>query len=220
MASKPRFSITAEDLPNVREQMLQLPRWYTGQVTELLRQRLAAYKTEMVARSTAGPVYRQTGRLARSYGFTVEGETLGTLSAFLASYSDTKVYTLEFGGTIYPKGGNLAWIFIPTDVNRKFNKTAIKTPTQVINEGGSYINRFHRRFREGDTNIAPQAVIDGKLSPAWNLLIDKSNVPMFIQTKYIVHTARLGFFDTGVKHADRISSKMANFVVDYWQTAA
>lgn len=220
MAAKPKFSITAEDLPKVREQLAQLPSWYTDQVKGLFNERLAAYKTEMVARSTSGPIYRQTGKLAGSFYYKVEGDTLNTLSAWHASLSQTKVYTLEFGGTIFPPNGSLSWIFIPTDPNRRGDGRAIKTPKQVLDEGGRFINRFHTEFREGGKIIAPQAVINGQLSPAWNLLIDRSNVPMFIQTKRAVYQPMLGFFDAGVKHADRMTGKLADFVVEYWRFAA
>jgi hypothetical protein len=220
MASRPRFSITSEDLPKVAGLMRQLPSWYAGQVKTLFESRLAAFKTEMVARSTSGPLYRQTGRLAGSWSGKVEGETLGTLSAFMASYTDQKSYLHEFGGTVTPKTGSRSWIFIPTDPNRKVNGTAIKSVSQVIDEGGDFINRLSRQFREGETIIAPQAVINGKPSTAWNLVIDKSNVPMFIQVKYAVYRAQLGFFDAGVKHGERMVGKLADFVVDYWKTAA
>jgi hypothetical protein len=205
----------------VQRLLKDMPFVYADRARGVLEATLQAYKREMVARSTSGPIYRQTGKLARSWGpkdgEMATGDTIKTLSAYIATFSDTKALRLEQGGTVYPKGGQRSWIFIPTDNNRKFNGTAVKAPATVLKEGGRFYNRT-KETRAGQKIIF--AVIQGKTSLAWNLLLNANDDPMFIMTKSATYQPMLGFMDAGEKHVQRIIPRLADLVVDYWRTAA
>lgn len=217
MARKPLVVVTSAQMPEVRRLLAQLPSFLTEDARAEFETVLSRYKTEMVARSTSGPVYRQTGRLARSWGYKVDGDRLSTLSSFIASFSDVKAAILEQGGMVYPKGGSRSWIFIPTDKNRKFNGTAIRTPRQVLDAGGRYYNRT-KETRAGQKIIF--AVIQGKTSLAWNLLLNAEDEPMFIMAKHATYVPLLGFISTGDKYEKQIVPRLADLVVEYWKTAA
>lgn len=221
MPRPPLFSISADSIPRVRDLLREMPFELATNARDVFERTLKAYKVEMVARSTSGPLIRQTGRLARSWGPAdgnmATGDRLSNLQAFLASFSDRKSFLHEFGGTVFPAKGSRSWIFIPTDNNRKINGTAIYTPSQVLSAGGTYYNR-RKEARSGEQQI--YAVIQGKTSPAWNLLLNANRQPMFIQVKRAVYQAQLGFYDAGAKYEQRLVPRLADLVVDYWKTAA
>ena len=215
MANKPGITFRSDALPKIRDLIRQFPFEYFDGVKADFDKQGTAYQKEMVARSSTGPVYERTGRLKRSWRYEFEGGSLKTLQASVVSYSDSKVLTLEFGGT--KKAPYPGWFFIPTDSNRTLAGRTIKSVTQVRNEGGRFINRSKER-RDGPPS--PPAVIYGETWRAWNLLVSADRVPMFAQTKTITHKAMLGFRETGDKYAGRIVQRLADRVVDVWRAAS
>lgn len=224
-----RFFIDAGSVANLKKALAEFPPAYFVSASGEFLEQLGVLKEQMVKRSSNPPgpipagegVHRQTGRLAGSWGVAVTGTAIADLKGAAFSFAGVKAPRLELGGDVQAPSGagpTSGWIYVPTDINKRPSGEAIRTPGDVLSQGGSFINRRLRRFQD-----FPPAVIDGQSSPAWNLVISGNpfdliqSAPMFIQAKSARYRPLLGFFDTGTKFADILPGNLANAAVKYWR---
>ncbi len=212
-----RFFIDAASVANLKAALAVFPPAYFVEGKGVFLNALTEFKAVMVDRSSQPPgpiaadagVHRQTGRLAGSYGVAVEGSNLSDLKGSAFSFAAQKAPLLELGGEVRAKTEN--WIFIPTDLNRNGTGAAILTPKQVQALGSLWVNRHTRRWQK-----IPPAIIDGKASPAWNLLVDRNPFALqqmaarFIMAKSAHYRPQLGFFSSGNVAAGKLPAKLAD----------
>jgi hypothetical protein len=213
---KAQFSVVASNLENLREQLRQFPDDMATAIKAEFFAQISVLKTLMVQRSSNPPgpvpagagVREQTKRLKNSWVVEVTGNTVRDIRASAYSLAQ-KAATLEFGlkveATLGPSGN---WIFIPTDINRKATGEAILTPQDVLNFGGSFINRRRRRWQD----VRP-AIVDGTSSPAWNLLVTAQGDPMFIMAKWAQYRPLLGFYDTGQEFSKVLPGTLGDNII-------
>lgn len=215
-----RFSVQAANVVNLQRALREYPDFMVDAMKSDLKEELSVYKAEMVKRSSNPPgpiaegagVHKQTGRLARSYGVVLEGTKLSDLKAVVASFADRKAPLLELGGTVTAKTEK--WIFIPTDPNRFPSGLAVQKPGQVLDAGGYFVNLKSRKWRE---TFFRRAIIDGKASPAWNLLVANTDTPFFIMSKSAQYRPLLGMVKASEKYANLLPAVISDRAVKYWQ---
>lgn len=229
-ARNTRFFIDASSAANLKEALKQFPPSLFLQASGTLADQLQPFKELMVKRSSnppgpiaeGGGVHAQTRRLAGSWGVAVSGTSIADLQGAAFSFAAKKAPLLELGGDVQaPRGAGptSGWIFIPTDINRSASGEAIRTPREVLEQGGSFVNRRRKRFA-----TFPPAVIDGRESPAWNLLVTGNpfaliqGAPMFIQVKSARYRPLLGFYESGGEFGRNIlPGKLADAAVKAWK---
>ena len=236
MASpKKRFSITGGNVPEFRNALAQFPAKMAGLVKLDLVNELTKLKAEMVVRSSYPPgpipagagVHQQTGRLMRSWFVEATGETLASITAAAVSFARGKAPLLERGGQVFAPGGigpSSGWIFIPADPNRFPSGQAIFTPRKVLDSGGYFVNRFRKDYQTKDAegtvtgSIIPPAIIEGRASFAWNILVDPTLGAMFIMAKNATYRPQLGFLFAAKPYEEKLPPLFAERAVEYWRT--
>jgi hypothetical protein len=225
-----RFFIDAGSVQSLKRAIAEFPPAFFIQASGEFLDALGPLKEQMVKRSSnppgpipeGGGVHKKTGKLAGSWGVAVSGSSLADLKGAAFSFAATKAPRLEFGGQVAAPGGTGptgGWIFIPTDLNKDSTGQQISSPGDVLAAGGRFANR--RRGRDG---LLPPAIIDGKASPAWNLLLSPfayiEGQAAFIMAKSATYRPQLGFFDAGSRFAEILPGSLANAAVKYWREAA
>jgi hypothetical protein len=167
-------------------------------------------------------VHEQTGRLKGSWGVAVSGSSIADLKGAAFSFAGVKAPRLELGGDVpAPRGTGptSGWIFIPTDINRRPDGSAILSPGEVISGGSLYVNRHRRQWQN-----VPPATIDGQDSPAWNLLVDRNRFALqqwaarFIMVKKAHYRPLLGFYESGGEFGRNVlPGKLADASVKAWK---
>lgn len=226
-----RFFIDAGSVQRLKQALVEFPPAFFDAGRIEFFDQLGILKEQMVKRSSNPPgpipegegVHKQTGKLAGSWGVAVSGSSLSDLQGAAFSFSTGKAPLLELGGKKdAPKGAGptSGWIFIPTDFNRTISGAAFLSPAEVFAQGGSFVNRHTRKWKN-----YPPAVIDGRTSPAWNLLVSGNPFDyiqeraMYIQAKSATYRPLLGFYTTGNKFAEILPGNLANAAVKYWKEA-
>jgi hypothetical protein len=220
-----RFFIDASSAAKLKTALADFPPAYFVQAKETMKKETGVLKATMIQRSSLPPgpkaptagVHKQTGRLASSWFNDATGTSLANLQGIAKSFARDKAPLLEFGGPVTAKTEN--WIYIPTDLNRDGSGAAIRTPKQVQATGSLFVNRHTRRWM-----TVPPAIVDGKTSPAWNLLIDRNVFALqqwaapFIMAKSAQYRPQLGFFVSGNITAAILPEKLAEASIKAWNT--
>lgn len=220
-----RFFIDAANVANLKAALADFPPAYFVEAKAVVLEQTGQLKATMIERSSQPPgpiapdagVHKQTGRLAGSWFNDATGTSLADLKGIAKSFAADKSPLLEFGGPVTAKTEN--WIYIPTDLNRDGSGAAIRTPKEVRATGSLFVNRHSRRWMN-----VPPAIIDGKTSPAWNLLVDRNVfalqawVAPFIMAKSAQYRPQLGFFSSGNLAASKLPTKLAEASIKAWNT--
>jgi hypothetical protein len=231
--------VDAGSVTNLRKALAEFPPGYFRRASDTFLTELGTFQGIMQAKTALPPgplakgtgTHKQTGRLTRGWGVAVTGTALKDLRGAAFSFAGIKAPRLELGEVVRPGGAGdtsniKAWIFIPTDANRRADGRAVLSPSQLLDAGGSFVNRHKRLYRIYERGTATvigstiqPAVIDGRESGAWNVLIGAfTSVPAFIMVKSATYVPPyFQFFATGHEFSKTLPPKLADHALSFWK---
>jgi hypothetical protein len=232
--------VDASSVTNLRKALEDFPPGYFLRASQTFLTELGTLQGIMKAKTALppGPIpkgtgtHKQSGRLSQAWGVAVSGTELKTLKGAAFSFAGIKAPRLELGEKVRPGGASdvasniQAWIFIPTDSNRRPDGRFLVSPKALIDAGGEFVNRRKRMYRiyERGTNrvigsTIQRAVIDGRESEAWNVLISPfTSVPAFIMVKEALYVPPyFAFFRTGQEFSQTLPPKLAAQAISFWK---
>jgi hypothetical protein len=232
--------VDAASVTNLQKALAQFPPSFFIQASATFLTELGTLQGIMQTKTALPPgpitkgtgVHKQSGRLSRGWGVAVSGTALKDLKGAAFSRAGIKAPRLELGEKVRPGGASdvnsdiRAWIFIPTDSNRRPDGRAIASPKQILDAGGEFVNRNKRMYRiyERGTHrvigsTIQRAVIDGRESGAWNVLISPfTSVPAFIMVKEALYVPPyFAFFRTGQEFSQTLPPKLAAQAISFWK---
>lgn len=232
--------VDASSVDNLRKALAEFPPSFFVQASSVFLTELGTLQGIMKGKTALppGPIvkgtgtHKQSGRLTGAWGVAVSGTQLKDLKGAAFSFAGIKAPRLELGATVRPGGADDAsdirnWIMIPTDLNRRPDGRALKSPRAIRESGGRYLNRQAVKFRIFDPDnprqaigsIIPPAIIDGKQSPAWNVLtmpgLNQAAFIMVKEAKYV--PPYFQFFATGQEFSKTLPPKLADKAQTFWR---
>lgn len=207
------ITVQAASVSNLLAATKFYPSFLLKELKGELGQGLDRYKTTMQKRSTSGPLQKRSGRLGNSWVVTVGGSRLSGVSGIIGSLA-TYSRIHELGETVRPKNPQ-GWIFIPTKFNMRANGRALKTPRQVISQGGRFMTvRVYRLTEENAEFFLNQMDFISN-----DLLISGGGFsePAFTLVKSAQYAAVLKFFKTGEAFESQLSGDLGRDLTDFWK---
>src|SRR5215831_5885465 len=215
-----RLTVEAPRLADVERALRQFPAELRSIGEAEIGKALDQIKAEMVKRSSEGPLFRRSGRLARSWSTKPKDKAGNVIvNRAVGSYSNSVAWKHELGfSDVAPLG---AWIWMPTDVNLR-GSTALVSPTAAREKIRAKEWRYSSRARGSeDWKRKFLVTINGerirRTLPA--MVFDEHEVPQFLLTKTITIPPRLQFFDTAAEMGKPLPERLAGLAVEFFQTS-
>jgi len=215
-----RLTVEAPRLADVERALRQFPAElrYVGEVE--IGKKLEEIKAVMVKRSSEGPLYRRSGRLARSWSTKPKDKAGNVIvNRAVGSYSNSVAWKHELGfADVAPLG---AWIWISTDVNLRGSTPLVK-PEAAREKIRAKEWRYSSRAR-GSEDWKRKFLVTLNGQPIRRnlpaMVFDEYEVPQFLLTKTITIPPRLQFFDTATEMGNPVPQRLADLAMEFWRTS-